>query len=90
MLLQPHAVPTRPFEHVAMDFITNLPPTSAGHDAILTIVDRFTKVVVLLPVSMAITAAATAQLFFDHIICKYGMPAKIISDRDVRFTSLFW
>ncbi len=59
-LLQPHAVPSRPFQHVAMDFITGLPTTTAGYDSILTIVDHFSKVVILLPVTTAVTAAATA------------------------------
>lgn len=36
------------------------------------------------------TAAETARLLFDNVICKYGVPTKIICDRDVRFTSLFW
>ncbi len=89
-LLQPHVVPARPFQVVSMDFITSLPPTKHGHDSILTIVDRYSKMVLLLPVSMTIDAAATAKLFFDQFICKHGMPEKIISDRDVCFTSLFW
>jgi hypothetical protein len=31
-----------------------------------------------------------AQLFLDRWVSKFGMPEKIISDRDPRFTSLFW
>ena len=31
-----------------------------------------------------------ARLFFEHWVCVYGAPAKIISDRDVRFVSKFW
>ncbi len=84
-------MPERPFQIVSMDFITGLPLTTArGHDAILTIVDRYSKMVLLLPVSVTIDAAATAKLFFDQFICKFGVPQKIISDRDTQFTSLFW
>jgi transposase InsO family protein len=83
-------VPVCPFQHFALDFVTHLPVTARGYDAILTVVDRFSKLVVLIPCSVDIDAATTAQLFFDNVVCKYGMPGKLISDRDVRFNSLFW
>ena len=73
-----------------MDFITHLPLTAVGHDAILTIVDRFSKMISLVPCTTEVTAEQTARILFDSWICKYGMPQKIISDRDTRFTSLFW
>ena len=88
--MQPHSVPSRPFEHIAIDFVTFLPVTENGYDCILTVVDRFSKLVTLIPTTVAVSAADTARLIFDHIICKYGVPTKIISDRDTRFTSLFW
>lgn len=53
-------------------------------------VDKFSKLVTLIPTTVEVTAADTARLLFDNIICKYGIPSKIICDRDVRFTSLFW
>ncbi len=36
------------------------------------------------------SAVDCARLFFDHWVCVHGMPSKIISDRDVKFTSKFW
>jgi Integrase core domain. len=36
------------------------------------------------------SAVECADLFFEHWVCKFGMPLKIISDRDSRFTSSFW
>ena len=36
------------------------------------------------------TAQDVAQLFFENWICRYGVPTKIISDRDSKFTSNFW
>ena len=83
-------MPSWPFDIVSLDFVTGLPTLASGNDAILTIVDRFSKYVTLLAVPTTIDAHATARLFFDHIICKFGTPSKIISDRDTRFTSLFW
>lgn len=41
-LLYPLPVPSRPWSHVALDFVTGLPPSN-GITVILTIVDRFSK-----------------------------------------------
>ena len=73
-----------------MDFVTHLPTTPRGYDAIFTIVDRFSKYVTFIPMHTSDTAENVAQLFFNHWICLYGMPKKIISDRDSKFTSAFW
>ena len=89
-LLQPVENPQRPFDHVTMDFITHLPLSSRGHDAIFTIVDRFSRVVSLIPCSSSMSAVDCAKMFFEHWVCRFGVPGKIISDRDVKFTSGFW
>ena len=70
--------------------MTALPRTARGHDAVLTVVDRFSKLVTLIPCTREVDAHETARLFFEHVVCHYGMPTKLISDRDVRFTSIFW
>ena len=43
-LLQPLKIPDRPWQSISMDFITNL-PKSKGFDTLLTVTDRFTKMV---------------------------------------------
>jgi hypothetical protein len=48
-LLQPLPVPEEPWASVSMDFITQLPKTAGGHDAILVIVDRLTKMARFVP-----------------------------------------
>ena len=78
-----------PFEVVALDFITKL-PCSNGYDTILTITDQgCTKMTRFIPCREAITAEETAQMFLKTIVRHYGLPGKIISDRDPRFTSKF-
>lgn len=89
-LHRPLDIPTRRWEQVHMDFITALPMSKDGHDAILTVIDRLTKTAVFIPTIKAISAKATARLFFDYVFRHYGMPSVIISDRDPRFTSNFW
>ncbi|CAI7834524.1 unnamed protein product [Closterium sp. NIES-53] len=41
--LQPLPVPEQPWQEVSLDFITGLPPTNAGHDAILVVINKFSK-----------------------------------------------
>ena len=71
-----------------MDFITNL-PLSNGFDAIFVVVDRFTKMLHLFPCHTTDSAADTALLFL-RVIALHGVPRSIVSDRDPRFTSVFW
>ena len=49
-LLQPLQVPKWKWDEVGMDFITVLPKSNRGHDAIWVIVDRHTKVAHFIPV----------------------------------------
>ena len=64
--LSPMPTPTRPWEHMSMDFITNLPNVD-GYDAIATFVDMFTKQAHFAPCSSSITATQLAQLFIDNV-----------------------
>ena len=88
---------TRPWEGVTMDFVTDLPPSSAESDAqseaytcILVIVDRFTKMAIYLPCRKDIDSPELARLFFEHVICQHGVPEHIITDRGTQFTARFW
>jgi len=48
-LLQPLAVPADRWSEVTMDFITGLPCTPSGHDAIMVMTDRLSKMVYFAP-----------------------------------------
>jgi hypothetical protein len=72
-----------------MDLIMGLPRHN-GKDAILTIVDHgFSWVAVFLPCTTTITGLGITQLYMDHIFKWFGLPTKVISNRDPRFTSHF-
>jgi hypothetical protein len=78
-----------PFETIAMDFITKL-PISATHDTILTITDQgATKAAIFLPCKETINAPGVVRLYAQNVFPHYGLPKKIISDRDPRFTANF-
>src|SRR4051812_43238595 len=46
----PLEIPKWKWDHITMDFVTGLPRTAQGHDAIWVIVDRFTKSAHFLPI----------------------------------------
>ncbi|MCO5595463.1 hypothetical protein L7F22_049506 [Adiantum nelumboides] len=73
-----------------MDFIFDLPRTQSGHDGIWTIIDRFSKQAHFIPVKKTVKPDHLARLFVAQIFRLHGMPETIVSDKDPRFTSLFW
>jgi hypothetical protein len=78
-----------PFETVALDFIVKL-PVSQGFNSILTITNQgCTKAAIFIPCNKDITAEETATLYIKHVFAHFGLPTKVISDRDPRFMSKF-
>lgn len=88
--LQPLEVPVWKWEEITMDLVTKLPKTSRQHDSIWVIVDRLTKSAHFLPVRESYSMDKWAQIYIDEIIARHGVPLKVVSDRDSRFTSKFW
>jgi transposase InsO family protein len=88
-LLRPLPIPSRPWSHIALDFITGL-PSSGGNTVILTVVDRFSKAAHFIPLPKLPSAKETAQTVVDHVFKIHGLPADIVSDRGPQFTSQFW
>ena len=73
-----------------MDFITKLPRTASGNDAIWVIVDRLTKSAHFLAISETDSLDKLARLYLKEVVSRHGVPISIIFDRDSRFTSHFW
>ena len=86
-------VPKGPWQEVSLDFITQLPSSYIGtraYDAVLVVVDRYTKMARFIPTTTDVAAPEFAALFHENIELKYGSPYGIVSDRDTRITSKFW
>lgn len=84
-------IPSRNWEVIHMDFVGPLPVSGKSKfDTILTVIDRLSKMVHLIPTHQTATAPDIARLIFDNIVKYHGVPDSIISDRDTRFTSNFW
>ena len=88
--LQPLDIPQMKWECISMDFVTGLPSTQGGYNSIMVIVDLLTKVSHLIPVKTTYTASDIARLFIKEIFRLHGLPKRIVSDRDAKFTSKFW
>ncbi|KAI2661166.1 Transposon Tf2-9 polyprotein [Labeo rohita] len=87
--LHPLPIPNRPWSHLGVDFMTDL-PVSDENTCILVIVDRFSKFCRLIPLKGLPTALETAECLFNHVFRYYGLPEDIVSDRGPQFISRVW
>ena len=81
------------WQEVTMNFITELPLSKQKrciYDAILVVVNCYTKMVRYIYTIKTITAVKLAELFFNEIVCRYEVLKGIVSDRGSVFTSTFW
>ena len=67
-LLQPLEVAEWKWEHITMDFVTHLPRTSRGHDAVWAIVERLTKSAHFLAMRMTFTLEEFYRLYKQKIV----------------------
>nr|GEU81420.1 hypothetical protein [Tanacetum cinerariifolium] len=89
LLVQPE-IPKWKWEKITMDFVTKLPKTTNSYDIIWVIVDRLTKSAHFLPMRENDPMEKLMKLYIKEVVTRHGVPIFIISDRDGRFTSLFW
>jgi hypothetical protein len=73
-----------------MDEKTGLPTTTSGNNAFWVFVDKLSRRCHIVVCPEKQNAESVARMFFDHVFKNHGVPLKIISDRDPRFTSHFW
>ena len=73
-----------------MDIVTNLPPTDHGHETIYAMVDRLYKFTYFIPYKHTVRAADLVKLFLVNMVTHHKMPALIVSDCGLWFTSYFW
>jgi hypothetical protein len=53
-------------------------PPSKGFDAIMVVVDRFSKMAHFIPTKESATAQETGRLFFTHVFKHHGLPKDIV------------
>lgn len=84
--LMPNRTPSAPWTDISVDMITGL-PDSQGNDAILVVVDRFSKMTHIIPCSEELSSLGLAALYRDHVWRYHGLPDSVISDRGPQFAS---
>jgi hypothetical protein len=89
-LLQPLPIPSDPWDSVSVDFITGLPKTARGFDAIIVFVDRLTKMTHIAPTTTTVDAAGTARLFVENVWKHHGLSQDLVSDRGSVFVGNFF
>uniref|UniRef100_A0A2N9I5K4 Integrase catalytic domain-containing protein n=1 Tax=Fagus sylvatica TaxID=28930 RepID=A0A2N9I5K4_FAGSY len=75
-----------PFHTWGLDLIGPINPPSGGYIWILAATEYFTKWVEAIPLRKA-TGAAVANFIREHIITRFGIPHKIISDNGTPFVN---
>ena len=73
-----------------MNSITQLPQTHDGNTAIIVFLDRLSKMTVLAPAKTQVVAKKLATIFMDKVCSSFGILESTVSDKDTRFTSLFF
>jgi hypothetical protein len=77
------------WEVVTMDVITGLPRKSKLYDLIMVVVDKLMKVAHFIPLKTKHKATEVADIFMKEVARLHGIPKKIVSDRDPKFTLNF-
>ena len=81
-------IPEGPWQDISIDMIGPL-PSSNGMDAIVVIVDRFTKMIRLKATITNILLEGIAKVYRDEIWKIHGVSKTILSDRGPQFASKF-
>lgn len=79
------ATSRRPWQIISIDLVGPLPRSSSGYTHIFSMLDCFSKFVLLFPLRSA-TASKVTQILEEQILL-FGAPEKIISDNGVQFKS---
>ncbi len=87
--LVPLPIPRRPWSHMGIDFVTDL-PKSEGKTCVLIAVDRFSKACKLIPLRGLPSALETAEHLFQQVFRNFEVPKNIVSDRGPQVISHVW
>ena len=88
--LAPFVVPEKRFNHGNVDLVGPLPP-SRGFTHLLTMVDRTTRWLEAIPLSLSSTTSAeVTRAFITSWIARFGTPSDVTSNRSPQFTSELW
>lgn len=85
--LLPLPIPQRPWSHMEIEFMTDLP--SSNYNTCV-FVDQFSKACKLIPLKGLPTALEAAELLFQHVFRHFGLPEDMVSDRHPQLIYRVW
>ena len=74
---RPLPVPDTKWHSVSIDWVSGLPPTTRGHDAIMIVVDRFSKRGMFIPCCKEMTADDLIYVFLCEVVRLKGCPREL-------------
>ncbi|KAE8228270.1 hypothetical protein CF326_g6802 [Tilletia indica] len=78
--------PQWPFDTISVDLVHGLPLSRSGNNAAVVVLDVFSRMIVIEPCSLEITAEGLAAILSNRVL-RYGWrPRRIVSDSEARFT----
>jgi len=85
-----HSLETQdgPWQEISINIIEPL-PKSKNKDAIVVIVDQFSKIIRLKATTIVVSLEKIAKIYQDEIWKLYGIPRRILSDKRPQFVSKF-
>ena len=78
-LLQPLSIPKWKWEHITMDFVTALPRSPKGNNAVWVIVDRLAKSAHFIPFRLGQSIELLAEKYLQEVVQPHGVPVSIMS-----------
>jgi hypothetical protein len=76
-----------------MDFVTGLPPSfykGFAYDAVLVVVDRYSKMVQYIPCTKDTDAEELAEIMKNRVFQHFGMFKSCVFNKGSLFTSAWW
>lgn len=75
------------WDSISIDFVTGLPSTLKGSNAIWVIVYRLMKSAHFIPIKINFPLQRLIEIYIEVNVKFHGIQSSIVSERDPRFTS---
>nr|GEZ75307.1 putative reverse transcriptase domain-containing protein [Tanacetum cinerariifolium] len=85
LLVKPK-IPEWKWDNITMNFVTMLPKSSQGYDAIWVIVDRLTKSAIFTPIRETDPMDKLARIYLKEAVMRHGIPVSEVSSERFRET----
>ena len=71
----PNPTPDAPWQDISVDFTMDF-PTSLSYDAVMVVIDRFSKETVFISTNKTVMPLQTTELFKDHVLARSPVRTK--------------